>query len=935
MTDSTYSIGSIVRARSREWIVQSGSTPQRLKLRPLSGSDADETVIVPSLEPVPPTSASFAPPDPTKCGNAAQAELMRDALRMKLRNGAGPFRSFGNLGVSPRPYQLVPLLMALKMPVTRLLVADDVGIGKTIEASLIVRELFDRGEISRFAVLCPPHLVDQWTGELKRHFHFNAVALTGRTVTRLERDIPAGESIFDHYKAVVISLDYIKSEKHRDNFLSAAPEFVVVDEAHTCSHGGVGTQYRYDLVRKLAADASRHMLLLTATPHSGDREAFYRLIALLKPEFHALMDERKDDKELRAALGRHFVQRHRIDIENDWGGKSIFPKRLTKEVDYSLTPDWSAYLKLIYEHCQELARRASEKGVHATFYGYTALALLRCASSSPAAAAKAFQNRLDRLASEDEPPADDEDDDSLPNLVGFEKAADLRAMQKMATQLTDAADPKLAELDKTLDDLFKGKEPFHPVVFCSYIETAKYVAEHLKKRYSLKGFDVRAVTGEIASDDRELLVNELAESEKRILVATDCLSEGINLQHGFDAVIHYDMVWNPTRHEQREGRVDRYGQPRSEVKCVMLYSHDNAVDGLVLNVIVRKAQEIRKELGVSVPVPADDARIRSAILQAFLLKKKKNEQQLDFFDILDSDSPQLKELDDLWTDAREREKKNRTIFAQKGLKPADVAPELEKTTAVLGTESDVARFVSNALAALGATLGEQAGIYTFSPQLLEKPLRERLEEAGVAVSKPRKIAFSQSAADGHAGVEFIPRTHPLVSVLADCTLESALADEPSGKVLAVRASAFRTKDVKVKTVLAVLRLRHQLKRTKGGVERTMIGEETVSLVSTGTGSWECVNPGGAQSSASAGLVSPTPSGDLTPAAAQKQIEDALAKLSASKTTLAAIAKARSEALLADHRRVRDASGDKGAYSVSPVIPPDVMGIYVYLSDSAF
>lgn len=923
MAEAAYTIGSIVRARSREWIVQSGSSPRRLKLRPLSGSDMDETVIVPMLEPEPPTSASFAPPDPTKLGNAAQAELMRDALRMKLRSSAGPFRSFGNLGVSPRPYQLVPLLMALKMPVTRLLVADDVGIGKTIEASLVVRELFDRGEISRFAVLCPPHLVDQWTGELKRHFHFSAVALTGRTVTRLERDIPAGESIFDHYKAVVISLDYIKSEKHRDNFLSAAPEFIVVDEAHTCSHGGVGTQYRYDLVRKLAADSSRHMLLLTATPHSGDREAFYRLIALLRPEFHALMEERKDDKELRAELGRHFVQRHRIDIENDWGGTSIFPQRLTKEVDYPLTPDWSSYLKLIYEHCQELARRASEQGVHATFYGYTALALLRCASSSPAAAAKAFQNRLDRLASDDEPPADEGDDDSLPNLVGFEDAADLRELKRLATELEDAADPKLAELDKTLDDLFKGKEPFHPVVFCSYIETARYVAEHLKKRYSPKGFDVRAVTGEIASADRELVVDELAESEKRILVATDCLSEGINLQHGFDAVIHYDMVWNPTRHEQREGRVDRYGQPRPKVKCAMLYSHENPVDGIVLNVIVRKAQEIRRELGVTVPVPADDARINAAILQAFLLKKKPNGQQMDFMDDLFAGSPELKALDDVWTDARESERKNRTIFAQKGLKPADVAPELEKTTAVLGAESDVARFVSNALAALDAPLGGQAGIYTFSPHLLDKAIRERLEEAGVAVAKPRKIAFSQSAADGHPGVEFIPRTHPLASVLADGTLESALADEPSGKVLAARASVFRTKDVKAKTVLAVLRLRHQLKRTKGGEECTMIGEETVSLVSTGTSAFTLADKCPA---------SPKPSGDLSSSAAEKQIKDALTKLSGSESDLASIAKARADALLADHRRVRDASGDKGAYSVSPVLPPDIMGVYVYLPE---
>lgn len=189
------------------------------------------------------------------------------------------------------------------------------------------------------------------------------------------------------------------------------------------------------------------------------------------------------------------------------------------------------------------------------------------------------------------------------------------------------------------------------------------------------------------------------------------------------------------------------------------------------------------------------------------------------------------------------------------------------------------------------------------------------------MAKPRKIAFSQSAADGHPGVEFIPRTHPLVSVLADCTLESALADEPSGKVLAVRASVFRTKDVKAKTVLAVLRLRHQLKRTKGGVERTMIGEETISLASTGTSGF---------SLAEKNFVSPTPSGDLSVAAGEKQINDALASIKASEADLAAIAKARADALLADHRRVRDASGDKGTYSVSPVLPPDIMGIYVYL-----
>lgn len=932
MSPQSFAIGSIVTVRAREWVVQSGSTPTRLRLRPLSGAEADETVVIPALEPVPPVSASFAAPDPAKRGNCAQAELLRDALQMKLRSGAGPFRSFGNIAVSPRPYQLVPLLMALKMPVARLLVADDVGIGKTIEAGLVARELFDRGEIRRLAVLCPPHLVDQWTTELARHFNLNAVALTGRTVSRLERDIPAGESLFEHFPFVVISLDYIKNQRHRHNFLSSAPEFVIVDEAHACAHGGGGLQYRYELVKDLAADTSRHMLLLTATPHSGDRESFYRLIALLKPEFYDLVGPRAGDKALRAELGLHFVQRHRIDIENDWNGRAIFPQRMILESDYSQTPDVQTFYKRIYEYCQELAQRATANGAPNAFYGYTALALLRCASSSPAAAEKAFQNRLSRLATEEAPNEipDDESDD-VPDLSAIEDAGELRELKKLATELKGRDDPKLTQLDEILDKLLVGKDAFHPVVFCSYVETAKYVAQHLAARYSAKGVEVRAVTGEIASAEREAIVNELAECPKRILVATDCLSEGINLQHGFDAVVHYDMVWNPTRHEQREGRVDRYGQPRGEVRCVMLYSHENPVDGLVLNVIVRKAAEIRRELGISVPVPADDARIREALLQAFLLKNKPDPHQTDFLDQLYAGSPQLKALDNVWTDAREREKQNRTIFAQKGLKSADVAPELEKTAQVLGGDGDVERFVGNALAALNAPLGPTSDehVFIFSPQHLEQSLRERLEEAGVATAKDRKISFSQIAADGHAGVVFIPRTDPLVSILADYTLEAALAGETNAHLLAARASVVRTADVSSKTVLVVLRLRHQLKRRRGEVEKVMLGEETVCLVAKGAGPFELVDFETAKP-----LFHVTPEADLAPAAAERQIADALAKLAASGDVLAEVATARANALLADHRRVRDAAGDKGTYSVSPVLQPDVMGVSVYLPSAA-
>ncbi len=286
----SFSPGSLVRARGREWVVQPGGSGSAVHLRPLGGSDSDITTLIPELEPEPPCSAVFPDPDPAMRGNHTAALLLRDALQLKLRSGAGPFRSFGNIAVEPRAYQLVPLLMALRLPTVRLLIADDVGIGKTIEAGLVVRELYDRGEITRFAVLCPPHLVDQWQAELQRHFHLQAVALTASSVTRLERSLPPGVSLFEHHPFVIVSLDYIKSERHRAHFLSIAPECIIVDEAHTCSTGGQGKQLRFELLQHLAEDEARHLLLLTATPHSGDDSAFHNLLSLLRKDFGALAE---------------------------------------------------------------------------------------------------------------------------------------------------------------------------------------------------------------------------------------------------------------------------------------------------------------------------------------------------------------------------------------------------------------------------------------------------------------------------------------------------------------------------------------------------------------------------------------------------------------------------------------------------------------------
>ena len=188
------------------------------------------------------------------------------------------------------------------------------GVGKTIEAGLIVRELLDRGEIARLAILCPPHLVEQWQSELETRFNLQAITLTSATAARIERNLPHGVRLFDHHPVVVVSLDYIKSERHREQFLAAAPECIIVDEAHTCASNGAGKQLRFELLKRLAKDEHRHLILLSATPHSGDESAFYNLLSLLNPRFVELQGHNRAEDPLRQELARHFVQRRRKDI---------------------------------------------------------------------------------------------------------------------------------------------------------------------------------------------------------------------------------------------------------------------------------------------------------------------------------------------------------------------------------------------------------------------------------------------------------------------------------------------------------------------------------------------------------------------------------------------------------------------------------------------
>ena len=494
----SYSVGALVKARDREWVVLPNSDSELLHLRPLGGADDEVTALLTGLEAVQP--AVFDLPDPTLIGDYRSARLLRAAVRLGFRASAGPFRSFAKINVEPRPYQLLPLLMALKLDPVRLLLADDVGIGKTIEALLIARELLDRGEISRLAVLCPPQLAEQWQSELNEKFHIEPELVLSSTAPRLERTLRAGESIFDRYDFTVVSTDFIKSDRRRHEFLRTAPEFIIVDEAHTVVHaydGRGGRHQRFELVRTLAEDHKRHLLLVTATPHSGKEEAFRALLALLDPGFSDLPEDLggPENERIRREVARYFVQRRRGDIRRYLHTDTPFPERDAAETSYTLTEDYKRLFDQVLRYAREIVSQPGE-GYRRRVRWWSALALLRSIASSPAAAAATLRNRagitegesieeldergrqtvLDQMtdasaeASDIVPPSDIWSDE------GEEKRQRrrLQEMARRAERLKGKPDRKLAGLVKILKQLLR--DGYNPIVFCRFIPTVEYPA---------------------------------------------------------------------------------------------------------------------------------------------------------------------------------------------------------------------------------------------------------------------------------------------------------------------------------------------------------------------------------------------------------------------------------------------------------------------------
>ncbi|MBC7246316.1 MAG: DEAD/DEAH box helicase [Actinobacteria bacterium] len=945
MSNGAFGVGSIVRCRERDWVVMPSYQEDVVMLRPLAGGEEEVCGVSLHLgkygiDVI--TSADFPLPEPEEAGDATSVGLLFDAARLILRDGAGPFRSLGRVSVRPRPYQFVPMLMALRLNPVRLLIADDVGVGKTIEAAVIARELLDRGEIRRVCVLCPPYLCEQWRNELSEKFHLDAVVINSGTVSSLERRLPPGDhSIFGYFPHTVVSIDYAKGERHRQNFLANCAELVIVDEAHGAARPSSRTaaqQQRHALLCDLASDRDRHLILLTATPHSGVEEGFLSLLALLDGDFERLDLRNLTEKE-RDRLARHFVQRRRADVVDWLGEKTPFPEREASEAHYDLSPTYRRLFDGVYEFSRELvASGETLTGWKRRIRYWTALALLRCVMSSPAAASAAIAKRLKGLGGEEESAIDNEgaiDDDIIPSIYetdereptdlqpsqiieeGAEELPDaearkLRAFARQAESLKGDDDRKAEKCASLVEGLLE--EGFSPIVWCRYIATSDYVASELGRRLSRRFPDLRvvSVTGALSDEERKLKVEELANYPCRVLVATDCLSEGINLQEHFNAVIHYDLPWNPNRLEQREGRVDRFGQTATVVKAILLYGRDNPVDGAVLDVLLRKARSIHKTLGISVPVPVSSETVMEAVLQSLFFRGR-DASQMQLFD-----APDALEIGRIWDRAAEREKESRTRFAQRAIKPDEVERELEETDSVLGDPDAVRDFVLEACRRLGVNCKRKRdGTYELaSLDLFPAPVCEALARKG-----GRRLSFESPAPEGSI---YIGRNHPFVTALARGLLEEALAGKEGS--IAARCGAMRTSRVERRTTLLLLRCRYTLTVPDAP---DLLAEEVLPLAFTGTPqdgvTWL------SREAALDLLRNAAPEENISPEERSEALERSLAWYASLRGEIKGILEERARALQASHKRVRQAARVvRRGVAVTRHLPPDLLGLLVLL-----
>jgi len=483
--------------------------------------------------------------------------------------------------MDPLPYQLEPAQFALRKPRQRILIADAVGLGKTLEAGILMSELIARGKGKRILVVTVKSMMTQFQKEMWNRFTIPLVRLDSARIQKIRANLPSNYNPFFYYDKTIVSVDTLKRDvEYRTHLENAYWDIIVIDEAQNVARRG-DRQAQRSRLATLLADRSDTMIMLSATPHDGHAESFASLMKMLDPT--AIANEKDYTPDDIKGL---FIRRFKKDIRNQVSGAFLERKVKLEQCEASTREE---YAYDIFANMHLVMDEGKTKGTGQLFK----TSLEKSLFSSPAACIKSIEERLKKLRKKYE-------DGSMPDIFALEE------LEEALTQITDKDFSRYQKLLSILSDSeygwHAGASDDRIVIFTERIETMKFLAHHLKEDLHMEDNQVQEISGTMGDTELQKIVEDFGreESPMRILVASDVASEGLNLHYLSHRMIHFDIPWSLMVFQQRNGRIDRYGQAKQpDIRYLVetCKNEDMRGDLRNLEILVTKEEQAQRNIG--------------------------------------------------------------------------------------------------------------------------------------------------------------------------------------------------------------------------------------------------------------------------------------------------------------------------------------------------
>lgn len=479
------------------------------------------------------------------------------------------------------PYQLDPTKLALKSPRQRILIADTVGLGKTLEAGILMSELIARGKGKRILVVTVKSMMTQFQKEMWNRFTIPLVRLDSNKIQKIRASLPSNYNPFFYYDKTIVSIDTLKRDvEYRTHLENAYWDIIVIDEAQNVAERGDHQAQRSRLA-KLLADRSDTMIMLSATPHDGRAKSFASLMNMLDPT--AIADPENYTKEDIKGL---CIRRFKKDVKDQVSG-SFLERNITLERCHASVREEQSYD--IFADMQLEMDLGKSRGTGQLFK----TSLEKSLFSSPAACIKSIDARLKKLYKK----------------YSADDIKDIKLLEELRDSLLKITPKDFMRYQKLLYLLNSKEYAWNPidtgdrvVIFTERIETMKYLAEHLREDLGLKANAIQEISGGMSDAEQQRIVEEFGRTESpiRVLVASDVASEGLNLHYLSHRMIHFDIPWSLMVFQQRNGRIDRYGQKkRPDIRYMLIESDNKRIKGdmRIIEILVTKEEQALKNIG--------------------------------------------------------------------------------------------------------------------------------------------------------------------------------------------------------------------------------------------------------------------------------------------------------------------------------------------------